>query len=167
MDKEIGYDPFEGRRGKSFFSQKDIEEFERYWHLKYDAFKADIHDNECLKPHNRLWQIKYVVEGEQKFIGCATIMAPTPKQAEVIFLNESNFNGFRDYLRLTEIQEIMLPLSPAMLAESYTGVIDKGWLQKYPFETKKHAHSMYHKIFEILEQLKTKVEDNEQRKENE
>lgn len=160
------FDPFENRRAKkSFFSQRDVEEFERYWHLKYDAFKHDIHDQECVKPHVRLWQIKYVLVGEQKFIGAATVAAPTPKQAEVIFLNESNFNGFREFLKITEIQEILLPLVPCMLAESYTGILDKGYLEKYAFATKEYVNTLERRI-SMLE-AKTNTENTENPNENE
>lgn len=150
---EFDFDPFEGRRGRSFYSQKDIEDFERYWHLKSHIEHEDLNGNDCIKPKMRLWQIKYLLEGEHKFIGSATIAAPTPKQAEVIFINESNFNGFREWLRITEIQEILIPLVPAMLAENYTGVIDKAWLHKYPFETKKHAHKHYYDLWEKINEL--------------
>lgn len=146
MIPQYDSDPFEGRRGRTFPTQEDIEEFERYWHLKHEMFVADAADQKCVKPQMRLWQLKYFIDGERKFIGAATIAAPTPKQAEVIFRNESVFEGFRRLIRITEIQEILLPLAPAMLAENYTGVIDKGFLEKYPFETKKHADSKYYDL---------------------
>lgn len=158
------YDPFEGRRGKSFFSQSEVEEFERYWHLKSHIEHDDLNANDCVKPKMRLWQIKYLLEGEQKFIGSATIAAPTPKQAEVIFKNESNFNGFVEWLRITEIQEILIPLAPAMLAENYTGVIDKNWLHKYPFEEKKHAHKHYYDLWEKVRELEDYINQLDEKK---
>ena len=163
MDTQYTYDPFEGRRGRTFPSKEDIEEFERYWRLKHDQFESDCADQKCVKPELRLWQLKYFIDGERKFIGAATIAAPTPKQAEVIFRNESVFEGFRHLIRITEIQEILIPHAPAMLAENYTGVIDKGFLEKYPFETKKHAakeiYELKEKVNALYEKLNLTVSD--------
>lgn len=164
MIEHYDFDPFEGRRGKSFFSQKELEEFERYIHVKTQHNFSDFNDCEKVKPMMRLWQIKYVVEGEQKFIGSATIAAESPKKAEVIFINESVFNGFKEYLRITEIQEIMIPMSPAMMAENYTGVIDKNFLQKYPFETKRHAHSHYFELKEEIAELRNYIDQLDEKK---
>lgn len=100
----------------------------------------------------RLWVIKYAITGPVKFIGQATVQAPTIEQAQCIFGKDSRFNGYADRLKITCCHEIFPHPEPILLQEDCVAIIDRRNLKTYPFVLKsdfdKFVTDIHKKIIE-------------------
>lgn len=84
----------------------------------------------------RLWVIKYAITGPVKFIGQATVQAPTIEQAQCILGKDSRFNGYADRLKITCCHEVFPHPEPILLQEDCVAIIDRRNLKTYPFVLK-------------------------------
>lgn len=84
----------------------------------------------------RLWGIKYTVVGVPKYKGVAVVQAKDLCSAEMVFIQDSKFNGFREYIKITCIEEIYPDPAPSILLEDSASIIDRGQLKSYPWVDK-------------------------------
>ena len=92
-------------------------------------------DNDKCECHHplRLWAIKYEVLGVPKFTGVAIVQAKDLCNAELVFIQNSKFNGMREYLKITCIDELYPNPEPLILQEDSAAILDKRILKTYPF----------------------------------
>ena len=92
-------------------------------------------DNDKCECHHplRLWAIKYEVLGVPKFSGVAIVQAKDLCNAELVFIQNSKFNGMREYLKITCIDELYPNPEPLILQEDSAAILDKRILKTYPF----------------------------------
>lgn len=104
---------------------------------------------ECHHPL-RLWAIKYEVVGVPKFLGVAVVQAKDLCNAEYVFIQNSKFNGFREYIHINCIEELYPNPEPIILLEDSAAVLDKKILQSYPWVTKDDFNAEVAKIYEEI-----------------
>ena len=68
----------------------------------------------------RLFVVNYGVHANREdYRGSAIVKALTVSQAKGTFLNQSDFNGYQDAVKISRIQEIFLTPEPALISEEY------------------------------------------------
>lgn len=108
-------------------------------------------DDKCECHHPlRLWAIKYEVIGVPKFLGVAVVQAKDLCHAEYVFIQNSKFNGFREYIHITCIEELYPNPEPIILLEDSAAVLDRKILQSYPWVTKEDFCKEITKIYEEI-----------------
>jgi hypothetical protein len=84
----------------------------------------------------RLWGIKYTVVGVPKYKGVVVVQAKDLCSAEMVFIQDSKFNGFREYIKINCIEEIYPDPAPCILLEDSAAIIDRQIFKSYPFVLK-------------------------------
>lgn len=140
---------------------KDIHNDCGHNHVDAPLNAAYIHNEHSTEPkpccdscgcHHplRLWAVKYAVVGIPKFIGVAVVQARDLCNAEYVFIQDSKFNGFREYISITCIEELYPNPEPMILLESSVAVIDRKILGSYPWLTKEDFQKEITKIYESI-----------------
>lgn len=109
-------------------------------------------DNDKCECHHplRLWAIKYEVVGVPKFLGVAVVQAKDLCNAQYVFIQNSKFNGFREYIHITCIEELYPNPEPIILLEDSAAVVDRRMLKSYPWVTKDDFCKEVTKIYEEI-----------------
>lgn len=109
-------------------------------------------DNDKCECHHplRLWAIKYEVVGVPKFSGVAVVQAKDLCNAQYVFIQNSKFNGFREYIHITCIEELYPNPEPIILLEDSAAIIDRRMLKTYPWVTKEDFCKEVTKIYEEI-----------------
>ena len=84
----------------------------------------------------RLWGIKYTVVGVPKYKGVAVVQAKDLCSAEMVFIQDSKFNGFREYIKIECIEEVYPDPAPSIILEDSASIIDRRQLKSYPWVNK-------------------------------
>lgn len=106
----------------------------------------------------RLWGIKYTVVGVPKYKGVAVVQAKDLCSAEMVFIQDSKFNGFREYIKINCIEEIYPDPAPCILMEDSASIVDKQILKSYPFTLKDEFQKTVTDIYKNI----TVMEDSKQ-----
>lgn len=106
----------------------------------------------------RLWDIKYTVVGVPKYKGVAVVQAKDLCSAEMVFIQDSKFNGFREYIKINCIEEIYPDPAPCILLEDSAAIIDKQILKSYPFVLKDEFQKIITDIYKSITVMKESEE---------
>lgn len=120
-------------------------------------------DNDKCECHHplRLWAIKYEVTGVAKFSGVAVVQAKDLCNAQYVFIQNSKFNGFREYIHIICIEELYPNPEPVLLLEDSAAIIDRHNLKSYPFLLKSDYDSNIQNISDnVIEAVEDYIEHN-------
>lgn len=115
---------------------------------------------ECHHPL-RLWAIKYEVTGVAKFSGVAVVQAKDLCNAQYVFIQNSKFNGFREYIHILCIEELYPNPEPILLLEDSAAIINHRDLKSYPFLLKSDYEQNIQNISDnVIEAVEDYIEHN-------
>lgn len=115
---------------------------------------------ECHRPL-RLWAIKYEVSGIAKFSGVAVVQAKDLCNAQYVFIQNSKFNGFREYIHILCIEELYPNPEPVLLLEDSAAIINHRDLKSYPFLLKSdYEHNIQNISDSVIEAVEDYIEHN-------
>jgi hypothetical protein len=120
-------------------------------------------DNDKCECHHplRLWSIKYEVVGVSKFLGVAVVQAKDLCNAQYIFIQNSKFNGFREYIHILCIEELYPNPEPVLLLEDSAAIIDRHNLKSYPFLLKSdYEHNIQNISDNVIEAVEDYIKHN-------
>jgi hypothetical protein len=120
-------------------------------------------DNDKCECHHplRLWAIKYEVSGVTKFSGVAVVQAKDLCNAQYVFIQNSKFNGFREYIHILCIEELYPNPEPVLLLEDSAAIIDRRNLKSYPFLLKSDYENNIQNISDnVIEAVEDYIEHN-------
>ena len=120
-------------------------------------------DNDKCECHHplRLWAIKYEVSGVAKFSGVAVVQAKDLCNAQYVFIQNSKFNGFREYIHILCIEELYPNPEPVLLLEDSAAIINHRDLKSYPFLLKSDYERNIQNISDnVIEAVEDYIEHN-------
>lgn len=120
-------------------------------------------DNDKCECHHplRLWAIKYEVSGVAKFSGVAVVQAKDLCNAQYVFIQNSKFNGFREYIHILCIEELYPNPEPVLLLEDSAAIINHRDLKSYPFLLKSdYEHNIQNISDNVIEAVEDYIEHN-------
>lgn len=120
-------------------------------------------DNDKCECHHplRLWAIKYEVSGVAKFSGVAVVQAKDLCNAQYVFIQNSKFNGFREYIHIICIEELYPNPEPVLLLEDSAAIINHSDLKSYPFLLKSdYEHNIQNISDNVIEAVEDYIEHN-------
>lgn len=120
-------------------------------------------DNDKCECHHplRLWAIKYEVVGVPKFSGVAVVQAKDLCNAQYVFIQNSKFNGFREYIHILCIEELYPNPEPILLLEDSAAIINRRDLKSYPFLLKSdYEHNIQNISDNVIEAVEDYIEHN-------
>lgn len=120
-------------------------------------------DNDKYECHHplRLWAIKYEVVGVAKFSGVAVVQAKDLCNAQYVFIQNSKFNGFREYIHILCIEELYPNPEPVLLLEDSAAIINHRDLKSYPFLLKSDYERNIQNISDnVIEAVEDYIEHN-------
>lgn len=120
-------------------------------------------DNDKCECHHplRLWAIKYEVTGVAKFSGVAVVQAKDLCNAQYVFIQNSKFNGFREYIHILCIEELYPNPEPVLLLEDSAAIINHRDLKSYPFLLKSdYEHNIQNISDNVIEAVEDYIEHN-------
>lgn len=120
-------------------------------------------DNDKCECHHplRLWAIKYEVTGVAKFSGVAVVQAKDLCNAQYVFIQNSKFNGFREYIHILCIEELYPNPEPVLLLEDSAAIINHRDLKSYPFLLKSDYEQNIQNISDnVIEAVEDYIEHN-------